>query len=106
MRSMQATPQYMPFILRNSDMAYSKSSGSEPYLAKYTFNKTLFWLYTNTNQSFQKSANIFPDAATGQAHLEMKVVWRSIRSSLGESVGMEQSFTATAMARTNGYGTW
>ena len=31
-RSIQATPQYMPFILRNSDIAYSKSSGSWPYL--------------------------------------------------------------------------
>ena len=33
-RSIQATPQYMPFILRNSDIAYSKSSGSWPYLKR------------------------------------------------------------------------
>ena len=36
-RSMQATPQYMPFILRNSDIAYSKSFGSWPYLNKRIF---------------------------------------------------------------------
>ena len=85
MRSIQATPQYIPFILKNSDMAYSKSSGSWPYLKRQIERRKLSWEYSSIVQSW----NLL--------YLAMNPACWSSRREVGAFLGITASFTRTAM---------
>ena len=77
MRSIQATPQYMPFILRNSDIANSKSSGSWPYLKGKEGDRK----------------GIMPE----KSYFAIKLACWSIIREVGAFAGITASFTITAI---------
>ena len=80
-RSIQATPQYMPFILRNSDMAYSKSSGSCPYL-------------DGESRKDKNRGNFFSKI---ESYFAMNPACCSSKREVGAFWGMSASFTITAI---------
>ena len=104
MRSIQATPQYIPFILRNSDMAYSKSSGSWPYLErmesydpalKGQLGRGVEW-WVNDKQAI-KLAPLKMNTPRQRAYFAMNPACWSRRREVGALWGMSASFTITAI---------